>query len=87
MSRVKVKIDMSDKLKSLLTDDWQNVTKEHKLRSLPAGWTVADILSDYEKRERPKRTPGDSDDTLLDEILAGLKEYFEKGIGRILLYK
>lgn len=86
-SRPKVRIDLSDQLKSLLVDDWENVTKAQKLRPLPAEYPVSAILADYDKLERPKRKEGSADLKLLEETIQGLADYFDKCIGRILLYK
>ena len=44
------------------------------------------IIDEYIKEERPTRpTPTDKD--VLDEVTAGIKEYFDKALDKILLYK
>jgi len=71
----------------MLVDDWENVTKNLQLVPLPAAKPVNVILSDYLTFEKPGRTPGSAHADILDEVVAGLKEYFDKCLGRILLYR
>ena len=70
----------------MLVDDWENVTKNLQLVPLPHPHPVKQILDDYLEYEKSQRQPGPQID-LLEEIVAGMKEYFEKTLGRILLYK
>ena len=44
-------------------------------------------MDDYLQHEKPRRREGSTDVDLLEEVIAGLKEYFEKCLGRILLYR
>lgn len=77
---------MPDNLKSLLVDDWENVTKNQQVVALPAKCSVNQILEAYLEEERPKRTsPTDVD--VLEEVVMGIKEYFDKSLDKILLYK
>lgn len=46
---------MPDNLKSLLVDDWENVTKNQQVIALPAKASVNQILDDYHDEEKPKR--------------------------------
>lgn len=78
---------MPDALKSILVDDWENITKSYQLVRLPALYPVNRILDDYINQERPKCGDGTAASDLLDEVVAGLKEYFNRSLGRILLYK
>jgi mortality factor 4-like protein 1 len=54
---------------------------------LPAKYPVNTILQEYLQSEISKRIPGSSEAEILEEVVAGLKEYFEKCLGRILLYR
>ena len=54
---------------------------------LPHPHPVTQILEDYAANELPKRPAGSAQVDILEETLAGIKEYFDKGLGRILLYK
>ncbi|KAJ5720761.1 Chromatin modification-related protein eaf3 [Penicillium malachiteum] len=84
-ARPSIRIVMPDNLKSLLVDDWERVTKNGTIVKLPAPKPVRDILDDWREEERPKRNRIDND--VLDEVVAGLAEYFEKVLDKILLYR
>lgn len=77
---------MPDTIKALLVDDWENVTKNKQVIPLPARYPVNTILDMYNAEEKQKRQET-ADVDVLDEVTAGIKEYFEKSIGRILLYR
>ncbi|KAL6238155.1 chromatin modification-related protein eaf3 [Aspergillus navahoensis] len=84
--RPSVRIVMPDNLKSLLVDDWENVTKNQQVVALPAKSSVNQILDDYLKEERPKRT-GSSEVDVLEEVIMGIRDYFDKSLDKILLYR
>jgi hypothetical protein len=86
-ARPSVKLIIPDVLKALLVDDWENVTKNMQLVPLPHPKPVTKILEDYSAYEMPKRPAGSSHTDILEETLSGLREYFDKSLGRILLYK
>jgi MRG len=86
-ARPSIKLAIPDHLKAILVDDWENVTKNQQLVPLPSAHPVNSILADYLTFEKPKRIPGSAQADILEEIVAGLKEYFEKCLGRILLYR
>lgn len=74
-----------DDVKAYLVDDWENVTKNHMLYSLPSEVTVSGLLKKYLDEEREKR---DNDGfAVVEEVVAGLRDYFDKCLGRILLYR
>lgn len=78
---------MPDNLKSLLVDDWEQVTKNQCVVALPAKHSVRDILRDWHDEELPKRTGSAMDEDVLDEVVSGLQEYFDKCLDKILLYR
>ena len=78
---------MPDHLKAVLVDDWENVTKNHQLVPLPHPHPVQDILGDYAAQERTKRVEGSAAMEVLDEMIQGIIEYFDRCLGRILLYR
>lgn len=86
-SRPSVRIVIPDHLKSLLVDDWENVTKNLSLVPLPSPHPVNEILTTYFDEEKGKRRLGSAEADLLEEVVSGVKEYFEKCLGRILLYR
>jgi len=87
MARPSIKLHVPDHLKALLVDDWENVTKNNQLVPIPHPQPVTKILKEYLESERAKRAPGSAAVDILEETIAGLREYFDKGLGRILLYR
>ena len=85
--RPAIHINVPDHLKSILVDDWENVTKNLSLVPLPSKPSANEILTGYFDEEKNKRHLGSPEADLLEEVVAGLKEYFEKCVGRILLYR
>lgn len=86
-ARPSIKIIMPDLLKGLLVDDWENITRNNQLIPMPHPHPVNQVLQDYLNYEKPQRTEGSASIDILDETIAGLKEYFDKCLGRILLYR
>ena len=80
-------IPMADSLKSILVDDWENVTKYLQVVSLPVKINVRDILDRYVQAERQHRVEGSSELDILEEVVHGVTTYFDKCLGRLLLYK
>lgn len=86
-ARPSIKLVMPDHLKAILVDDWENVTKNQQLVPIPSAHPVTSILEDYLNDERNRRDPGSPQADILEEAVAGLKTYFDKCLGRILLYR
>ncbi len=86
-ARPSIKLIIPDHIKAILVDDWENVTKNLQLVPLPAAKPVNLILNDYLQYEKLRRQAGSAPADILEEVVAGLKEYFEKCLGRILLYR
>ena len=86
-TRPSIHLPVPDHIKAILVDDWENVTKNQQLVPLPAAQPVNKILDDYLDYEQPRRQTGTPQADILLEVIAGLKEYFEKTLGRILLYR
>lgn len=77
---------MPDQLKARLVDDWEWITKDHRLVPLPRNPSVAEILTEY-RLSVPMKRPGSAEADVFDEIMTGLQQYFEKCLGTILLYR
>jgi MRG len=86
MKRHDIKLTVPDSLKALLVDDWENVTKNQQLVPLPRNPTVVQILQKY-RESIPKKREGSADADVFDEVIAGLKLYFDRSLGTILLYR
>ena len=82
-----MRIYTPDRLKSLLVDDWENVTKNLQLVRLPSDKPASVILDEYFEVEKLKRRSGSPEADILEEVVKGMKEYFNKSLGRILLYR
>lgn len=82
-----IRIPLPDVLKSMLVDDWEWITKDLRLVPIPHANPVSTLLSDYHASAAPKRRPGSAEADILDEIVQGVREYFDKSLGRILLYR
>ncbi|KAI8676723.1 Chromatin modification-related protein EAF3 [Fusarium sp. Ph1] len=82
-----INIPIPDHIQAMLVDDWENITKNNQLVPLPHSKPVSKILDDYLAYERPHREEGSSSMDILEEVVAGFREYFEKALSRILLYR
>ena len=82
-----IQIPVPDHIQAMLVDDWENITKNNQLVPLPHPKPVNKILDEYLKYEAENRQPDSSSMDILEEVIAGLREYFEKALSRILLYR
>lgn len=78
---------MPDRLKSLLVDDWENITKNLQLVQLPSSQPAGVILDKYQEYALSTGNKNSTERDILEEVVAGLKEYFNKSLGRLLLYR
>ncbi|WWD06962.1 hypothetical protein V865_005059 [Kwoniella europaea PYCC6329] len=89
-NRPEVKIVIPEILKLQLVDDWENVTKNNQLVTLPRKPNVRELLEEYRQyvnntkkaQERSARAT-----SLLSEIISGITLYFDKALGNNLLYR
>ncbi|KAL8282324.1 hypothetical protein RB601_008283 [Gaeumannomyces tritici] len=86
-NRPSIKLVMPDHLKAMLVDDWENITKNQQLVPIPHPHPFDNIVKDYVEWELPHRPDDSAEKDLLEETMSGLREYFNKALGRILLYK
>lgn len=87
LRRPAVRLFIPDALKSILVDDWEKVTKEQKLAPVPSPTPISQFLNEFYAAEADARRPGSADADILEEVIAGVREYFNKSLGRILLYR
>jgi mortality factor 4-like protein 1 len=78
---------MPDRLKSLLVDDWENITKNLQLVQLPSSQPAGLILDKYSQWALSTGNKSRTETDILEEVIGGLKEYFNKSVGRLLLYR
>lgn len=86
-AKVEVKIKIPDELKPWLVDDWDAVTKQHKLVELPAKTTVQDIIDSYVQYKKSGKSVSSAKEPQILEVANGLIEYFNVTLGSQLLYK
>lgn len=86
-ARPSIRITIPDLLKNLLVDDWENVTKSLQLVPLPSQAPANFILDSYFNEEKSNRRLGSPEADILEEFIAGMKVYFDKSLGKILLYR
>jgi mortality factor 4-like protein 1 len=82
-----INLPVPDHIQAMLVDDWENITKNNQLVPLPHEKPVTLILSEYLAYEKPNRPEGSASLDILEEVIAGFREYFEKALSRILLYR
>uniref|UniRef100_F7FEY8 Uncharacterized protein n=1 Tax=Monodelphis domestica TaxID=13616 RepID=F7FEY8_MONDO len=80
------KINIPQELKPWLVNDWNLITVQKKLFSLPARKNVESILEDYELYEKTYATTEDKI-YAVPEIVAGIRAYFNLMLSSHLLYK
>ncbi|KAJ4368861.1 Esa1p-associated factor [Neocucurbitaria cava] len=86
-NKLAVRIYMPDRLKSLLVDDWENITKNLQLVQLPSSKPAGVILDEYSDHVSASGNRNSTEKDITEEVVAGLKEYFNKALGRLLLYR
>ncbi|KAF9019967.1 Esa1p-associated factor, partial [Haplosporangium bisporale] len=82
--RPEIKVPIPDSLKAQLVDDWENITKNQQLVPLPKTPNVVEILEMYRDFKKDKKAKSDE---ILQEVLAGIKAYFDRCLGNMLLYR
>ncbi|KAF9390557.1 Esa1p-associated factor [Podila verticillata] len=82
--RPEIKVPIPDSLKAQLVDDWENITKNQQLVPLPKTPNVVEILEMYREFKKDKKAKSDE---ILQEVLAGIKAYFDRCLGNMLLYR
>ncbi|TFJ81399.1 hypothetical protein NSK_007360 [Nannochloropsis salina CCMP1776] len=83
-----VKLAMPFTLKKQLVDDWELVTRPpHHLVPLPRSPSAAAVLSSFLAHKKEQGTASTVQLARLEEMLHGLREYFDKALPLILLYR
>ncbi|KAF8621715.1 hypothetical protein AX15_007575 [Amanita polypyramis BW_CC] len=85
-----IKLNIPEALKMFLVDDWEAITKNNQLVSLPRSPTVEEILNefaDYVTANRIKLPHLRDPQLVLPTIVSGLKCYFDRSLGANLLYR
>ncbi|KAI9464005.1 MRG-domain-containing protein [Lactarius psammicola] len=86
--RPEMRLVVPDTLKVLLVDDWEAVTKNNQLVTLPRSPTVSEILEEFKQHILGSPPPNLRDpQVVLPTIVSGLQVYFDKALGSNLLYR
>lgn len=78
-----VVIKLPNDLKQVLADDYHTICVQNKLVTIPAFNSVESILDDYLEYKLEKQF----DRNVINEIVEGLKDYFNSALSTKLLYK
>ncbi|KAI0060498.1 MRG-domain-containing protein [Artomyces pyxidatus] len=86
--RPEMRLQVPEALKVLLVDDWEAVTKNNMLVTLPRSPTVVEILAEFRDHVLADPPAALRDPrTILPTIVAGLQVYFDRALGANLLYR
>ncbi|KAF3914417.1 hypothetical protein ABW21_db0208386 [Orbilia brochopaga] len=85
IKRHEIKLNVPEIIKSLLVDDWENITKNGLLVRLPRSTPLSALLADYDRFAKAKFSLAKYDIGV--EIMEGLKTYFDRCLGTMLLYR
>ncbi|XP_028745932.1 mortality factor 4-like protein 2 [Peromyscus leucopus] len=85
-NRMEVKVKIPEELKPWLVEDWDLVTRQKQLFQLPAKKNVDAILEEYANCKK-SRGNVDNKEYAVNEVVGGIKEYFNVILGTQLLYK
>ncbi|KAI1944917.1 Esa1p-associated factor [Ophidiomyces ophidiicola] len=82
-----IRVLMPERLKEYLVDDWEFVTKDKSVVPLPAKSPVNMVLNRYLEEEKSSSTRNSQvERDVLEEVVEGVRKYFDKTLGKILLY-
>ena len=83
LSKLEVKVVIPNKLKSILVDDWDLITRQKLLYSLPAKVTIEEVLNSYVEKHKSSVEKSST----IQELVSGIIEYFNVMLGPQLLYR
>ncbi|EIW77837.1 MRG-domain-containing protein [Coniophora puteana RWD-64-598 SS2] len=84
-----MKLTVPEILKVVLVDDWEAITKNSQLVTLPRTPNVVEVLQLFKEyvAAQGKNTPLREPDLVLPTICSGLQVYFDRSLGANLLYR
>ncbi|CAO2624408.1 Mortality factor 4-like protein 2 [Lemmus lemmus] len=84
--RMRVELKLPEELKPCLVEDWELINKHKQLFQLPAKKTVDTLLAEYVTFVK-SQWKADNREYSVDELVYGIREYFNTMLGTQLLYQ
>lgn len=78
-----VKLKIPGQIKKFLITDWEKVTRAKLITKCPATYTISSIFTHYLE----SKTKNKENHEITHQVMEGIKEYFNKSIGVLLLYR
>ncbi|KAJ7902687.1 MRG-domain-containing protein [Mycena olivaceomarginata] len=86
--RPEMKLNIPEQIKAKLVDDWETVTKNSKLVTLPRSPTVLELLKEFEEHLKDAKPAHLKDPLgLASTVVSGLQVYFDRSLANHLLYR
>ncbi|KAF8874523.1 MRG-domain-containing protein [Gymnopilus junonius] len=86
--KIDMKLNVPEVLKAVLVDDWEAVTKNQQLVTLPREPHVRDVLSGFAEYVRTTKPAHLKEPSLvIQTVVDGLQVYFDRALGSNLLYR
>ncbi|KAJ6602533.1 MRG-domain-containing protein [Mycena vulgaris] len=86
--RPEMRLNIPEQIKAKLVDDWETVTKNQKLVTLPRTPTVAKLLKEFETYLKDTKPPHLKDPMVLTPtVVSGILVYFDRSLANHLLYR
>ncbi|KAJ7916541.1 MRG-domain-containing protein [Mycena leptocephala] len=86
--RPEMKLNIPEQIKVKLVDDWETVTKDNKLVTLPRSPTVEELLKEFEAYLKDTKPAHLKDPlALAPTVVSGLQVYFDRSLANHLLYR
>ncbi|KJA22704.1 hypothetical protein HYPSUDRAFT_87295 [Hypholoma sublateritium FD-334 SS-4] len=83
-----MKLAVPEILKTILVDDWEAVTKNNQLVTLPRQPNVVEVLGQFAEYVRTTKPPHLKEPALvIQTVVDGLQCYFDRALGSNLLYR
>ena len=79
-------VNLPEQLRSILVDDWENVTKNLLLTRVPADIPAATVLAEWQEYEEQSGRRNNAELDKLYETVKSFKRYFNHGCAKLMLY-
>ncbi|CCK69971.1 Eaf3p KNAG_0D02210 [Huiozyma naganishii CBS 8797] len=83
----KITLHIPNKLKCKLVDDWEYITKNKQILSIPSNISINKVLKDYAQDLLEESDISLVESAQSEEFIAGIRQYFQASLPRFLLYR